>query len=625
MDKKDIQAIVLKLQQAKYQYYTQGNSPLSDQEFDQLEEQLRALAPEHSYFQTVGTPMAFVAPSEKIIHKAPMLSADKCKNLDELQKWLTRLALPPETEFLIEPKIDGLSATCVYEQGRLVYVATRGDGKIGQDVSHIAQYIDNIPKNLPQPLSIEVRGELYLPQNTEFDTKGKPLRNNCVGLINRKDQQEDLVFVHFSVYQVLGDDHETEYAAISALGDLGFDIVPLRIARAFEDIEDYYRHYLEELRYFWPYETDGLIIIVNDRRLHPQIDARWVVDHHHHYLVAFKPPAHSKETQLKRVEWQVSRQGNLIPVAIFEPIQLGGATLERASLHNAETVQKLCLALGDTLLIERANDVIPYVKTNLSHHENRELANSLIPVQCPSCAGPLTHQGVHVHCGNKNCPDRQVEKVLYWVNCCQMENIAEATIRQLFEKNLLRSVVDLYHITAEDLAKLEGFAQKKIENFLREVKKSRFMTAQEFVARLGIPLVQGKALQKLGIFAMSDFWDFHDEQYVIGRNLIAWRDDEDNYALVQELCKVLHIEDVQKEKVDLPQVCCTGSGPLPRNELGKVLASLGYAISDSVTKETKLLLCENPQGNSSKLVKARKMNIPIQSYEEFFKEKGQLF
>lgn len=619
MDKKNIDAIVARLQQAKCQYYTQGNSSLSDHEFDQLEEELRSIASDHPYFQSVGTT---VAQAEKITHKTPMLSADKCKNLDELYKWLMRLALPPQTEFLIEPKIDGLSATCVYERGNLLYVATRGDGKIGQDVSHIAQYIDSIPQKLLQPISIEVRGELYLPQNTEFDTKGKPLRNNCVGLINRKDQQEDLTYVRFSVYQTLGDDHNRESVAIHSLGDLGFDIVPLRIVQTFEEIEDYYRHYLEELRYFWPYETDGLIIIVNNRLLHPQIDARWVVDHHHHYLVAFKPPADSKETVLNRIEWQVSRQGNLIPVAVFAPIQLGGATLERASLHNAETVQKLCLAIGDTLLIERANDVIPYVKTNLSHHENRQLTNLLIPMQCPSCGADLHHRSVHVHCPNKNCPDRQVEKVLYWVNCCQMENIAEATIRQLFEKKLLSSMVDLYHITAKDLVRLEGFAEKKIENFLREIEKSRFMTAQEFVARLGIPLVQEKALQRLGVYAMSDFWHFQNDQYVIGRNLIAWRDDADNYALVQELCKVLHIEDIQQEKAHLPQVCCTGSGPLPRNELGKVLASLGYAISDSVTKDTALLLCENPQANSSKLLKARKLEIPIQSYQDFFKEKN---
>lgn len=622
---KKIQEIADLLRQAREHYYNDGSSFLSDTEFDQLEEELRRLAPHHEYFGSVGVPASF---GDKIIHKTPMLSADKCKNLQELHKWLTRLALPPDTQFLVEPKIDGLSATCVYEEGCLRYTATRGDGKTGQDVRHIARYIDSIPKVLPQKLNIEVRGELYLPQDTEFDTKGKPLRNNCVGLINRKEQQEDLSYVRFSAYQVLRDGRETEYEAVSALADLGFDIVPLRLTSSFEEIEDYYRHYLEELRYSWPYETDGLIIVVNDRRLHAQIDARWVVDHHHHYMVAFKPPAIGKETILDKVEWQVSRQGNLIPVAVFSPIQLGGATLERATLHNAETVRKMCLSVGDTLLIERANDVIPYVKTNLSHHENRHWDDALIPVHCPSCREKLQPRGVHIYCPNNTCPDRCVEKVLYWVSCCRMDNIAEATIRRLFEKDLLHSVVDLYHITAEDLALLEGFAEKKIQNFLRETEKSRRMTAREFIARLGIPLVQEKSLQKLGINSMKDFWDFNDNRYVIGRNLIAWRDDEDNNALVKELSGVLQIEDQappgeNAEKV--LSVCCTGTGPLPRNELAKVLASLGFRISDNVSKDTALLLCANPEGSSSKLAKARKLEIPIQSYQDFFKEKGLVF
>lgn len=613
-----ISELVVQLQEAKKRYYESGDSPLSDAEFDALEEELRQLAPQHLYFQRVGSPI----PGEKIVHAVPMLSADKCKNLAEVQKWIGRLGLSPDTEFLIEPKIDGLSATCVYRDGKLDYVATRGDGKTGQDVRHIAQYIKTIPKVLSQPLSIEVRGELYLPQDTEFDTKGKPLRNNCVGLINRKEQQEYLVYVHFAAYQVLGDIYQQESTAIQALKDLDFDIVPLKIVRTFEDIEDYYLYYLEELRYFWPYETDGLIIVVNDRTLHPQLDARWVVDHHHHYLVAFKPPAHAKETVLKSIGWQISRQGNLIPVAIFEPIQLGGATLERATLHNAETVEKLSLVIGDTLLIERANDVIPYVKTNLSHHDDRTLVHSLLPTHCWSCGTALERVGVHVHCPEKNCPERQIEKVLYWVSCCQIENIAEATIRQLFEKKLLTGIVDLYHVTEEELAQLEGFAEKKIQNFVREIAKSRHMTTPEFIGRLGIPLIQEKALHKLQIYSMADFWAFNDTQYVIGRNLIAWREDADNQALVEELTKALQLRDVEpKAKSEQSLVCCTGSGPLPRHELARILMEMGYIMSDNVTKETKLLLYEDENSGSNKLDKARKLGIPIQTYEAFFQEK----
>lgn len=617
-----IKELIAQLKEAKKSYYGSGDSSLTDQEFDALEEELRQLVPDHLYFQTVGARVQ----AEKIIHKVPMLSADKCKNLAELQKWLNRLALPPETEFLIEPKIDGLSATCVYEQGKLMYVATRGDGKVGQDVRHIVRYIKSIPKTLPQPLSIEVRGELYLPQDTAFDTKGKPLRNNCVGLINRKEEQEDLQYVHFTAYQVLGDGHSQESQAVSSLKHLGFDIVPLKVVQTFEDIEDYYLHYLEELRYAWSYETDGLIIIVNDRSLHAQLDARWVVDHHHHYLIAFKPPANSKETQLKSVEWQISRQGNLIPVAIFEPIELGGATLERATLHNADNVRKLSLAIGDTLLIERANDVIPYVKTNLSHHEKRTLGASLIPTVCWSCGSSLEPLGVHIHCPQRLCPERQIEKVLYWVNCCQMENIAAATVRQMFEKKLLQNVVDLYHISEQDLSTLEGFAEKKIQNFLREIEKSRTMSIIEFVGRLGIPLVQEKALLKLGIYSLDDFWNFQDEKYVIGRNLVTWREDPDNRALVEELIKALHISNVQPViKNEQQFICCTGSAAMSRTDLAHLLATMGYVMSETVTKQTHLLLCESLDSGSSKLAKAKKLGIPVQTYQAFFQEKGQPF
>ncbi|MGL4525011.1 MAG: BRCT domain-containing protein [Spirochaetia bacterium] len=618
----DVEALVRQLLRAKKAYYERGSSSLSDAEFDAREEQLRQYAPQHRYFSKVG----YATRGEKITHQNPMLSADKCKNLPELQKWLERLALPAGTEFLIEPKIDGLSASCVYRAGKLLYVATRGDGQQGQDITHITQYMQSIPYVLPQPLDLEVRGELYLPQDTEFDTQGKPLRNNCVGLINRKEAQSDLQYVHFTAYQSLGDMAKSEQAAVENLQLLGFDIVPLAIFSDFIEIESYYQEYLDDLRFSWPYETDGLIIIVNNRQMHASIDARWVVDHHHHYLVAFKPPAEAKDTIVQCIEWNISRQGHLIPVVIFSPIELGGATLLRASLHNAQTVKNMGIVAGDTLVIERANDVIPYVKMNLTHDKNRVLAEDFLPQKCPCCQSALIWAGVHLHCANRNCRERIIQRVLYWVNCCEMENIAEATVRLLFEKELLTSITDLYKIVASQLFLLEGFGEKKVNNFLQEIQKSRNMNIQEFIGRLGISLVQKKALKKLKIFSLEDFWQFNDTTYVIGRNLIAWRDDIENKALVEELRRVLNIVDVDKTALTSQvSVCCTGSGPYPRAELAKVLLSMGYHITDQVSKETQLLLCDNVNGTSSKLIKARKLGIKVQSYEEFFQEKGQLF
>jgi DNA ligase (NAD+) len=603
------------LQAAKQMYYNTGHSLLTDAQFDAIEDELRLLNPQHAYFSTVGNAEASGLKKE---HRIPMLSADKCKNLAELAKWWQWLDLPVQTALVIEPKIDGLSATCTYVNGQLQYVATRGDGQIGQDISHIAPWVQTIPQQLHKPLTLEVRGELYLPKDTAFDTKGKPLRNNCVGLINRKEVSTDLQYVHFAAYQLAGDDLPTELDALQFIQQAGFRSVPVMTCYDMDDMASYYQRYLDELRQEWEYETDGLIIIVNDRQWHAVLDQRKVVDHHHHYLIAFKPPAVAKETTVLRVEWQVSRQGHLIPVANFSPIDIGGATIERASLHNAKTVETLHICEGDHLLVERANDVIPYVKENMTHHtDDRHIA---MPLLCPSCQHSVEWVGVHLKCTNDTCAERQIQQILYWVRCCDMENIAEGTIRQLYKANLMTKVTDLYSITAQNLAGLEGFASKKIENFFTEIEKSRAMTTSQLISRLGIPLVQVKALQKLGIYSMDDFWQFDDTRYVIGQNMINWKQDHSNRALLTDLLTVLDIKDetvVQGNTQGV--VCCTGSGPWPRQELWQKLSDMGYSVSDTLTKATTLLLCPDIEvSSSSKLTKAKKMGIAVQSYRQFF-------
>ncbi|MCL2519506.1 MAG: hypothetical protein FWE37_00680, partial [Spirochaetaceae bacterium] len=362
-----IKRLVTKLRQARTNYYNSGELLLTDNNFDDLEDKLRALAPHHSYFKTVGINFDSSGEAGKVKHLVPMLSADKAKDMTEVSKWLGKLKLA-SYQLIIEPKIDGLSASCRYVNGLLDVVATRGDGRTGQDITEVAGYISAIPKKLSQPLTIEVRGELYLPRNTSYDTKGKPLRNNTVGLINRKENKAEASFVHFAAYRIEGYSYGTEEEAIKLITALGFSSVPYQLVSSEEEIDNYYQQYLEQLRDQWVYETDGLMLVINNSRLQAELDRRWVVDHHHHYALAFKPPSASKVSSLINVEWQVSRSGFAIPVAIFAPIQLGGATLERASLHNAEYVGKLKLAAGDQLLIERANDVIPYVRDNLSGH-----------------------------------------------------------------------------------------------------------------------------------------------------------------------------------------------------------------------------------------------------------------
>jgi len=613
------QDLIKLLSDARDAYYNTDSPILADAEFDRLEEELRDLNPESPYFSTVGVQ---VEESKKITHTEPMLSMGKAKSPQEVFKWIDKLSLQEDVLWTIQPKIDGLSASCFYSGGKLRYVATRGDGMVGQDVTTISEYIQDIPMVIETEQDIEIRGELYLPKNTEYDTGGRPLRNNCVGLINRKERGDDLKYVRFVCYQTARwNPSKSEAGIIDWLKEKGFHTVEYFSIRSREEMEKLYNRYLETLRDSWLYETDGLIMTVDDNTLHSEIDNRWVVDHHHHYAIAIKPPSASKVTTLTGVEWQVSRQGALVPVALFEPVQLGGANLARASLHNYAFVEAMALQLGDKLVIERANDVIPYVRENLSSalREGELFLSNLTPDSCPVCHSDVLEEGVHLKCTNLDCPERHIQTILYWVKESGMEQVAEATIRQLYEKNIIRNVSDMYKITSIDLEGLEGFGEKKIKNFLTQLEKVRTMPAPALISKLGIPLVQQKALKKLGIHSMNDFMTFDDDTFVTGQNIITWKNNSENISFLKDLLNVVKVEDVDIKETK-GQVCMTGKGPLGRKELQKIIEEKGYEFSSSVTKNTSILLCEDPGGSSSKLQKARQNGVDLISYEDFLKE-----
>jgi DNA ligase (NAD+) len=611
--------IVTQLEDARQAYYNEGTSLMSDAAFDELEDLLRSMDPQNAYFSTVGIDSE--EKNGKISHTIPMLSMGKAKIAGDVHKWMDKLDLNEETIYCLQPKIDGLSATCRYRDGKLIYTATRGDGSVGQDISHIAAFMTDIPQNISFTKSdVEIRGELYLPKDTVYDTKGKPLRNNCVGLINRKEARDDLKYVRFVCYQIVSADPsvvpDKESEKISLLEKEGFHTVEYHLVN-YGDVESVYESYLETDRDRWLYETDGLILTINDNTLHQEIDNRWVVSHHHHYAIALKPPAAGKETTLVGVEWQISRQGNLIPVAQFLPIELGGAKLERASLHNAQFVRDLMLRPEDKMIIERANDVIPYVRANLSNQDrNREShIDLLIPKRCPICNTLVEDRGVHIHCPNKDCPERQIQAILYWVRQSDMEQIAEGTVRQLYKEMKVRSIRDLYTLKEEDFQGLEGFGEKKISNFLSQASSKKHMNALELIGKLGIPLVQQKALKKLGISTLEDFRNFQDDTYIIGQNIIAWRNDRENEEFLEELLQVIEIEVTREDSKG--EICMTGKGPMGRKELAALAEEKGYTLGSSVTKTTVLLVCDDPEGTSSKLQKARNNGIPLVSYEDF--------
>ena len=607
--------IVRQLIEAREAYYNSDTPLMTDAAFDSLEERLKAIDPENNYFITIGS---IEKQGKKIKHVIPLLSMAKAKTLAETYKWIDKLHLPNES-FIIEPKIDGLSATCKYKNEKLDYVATRGDGFIGQDVSHLAQYLDDIKMDVKElGDDIEIRGELYLPKNTSLETGGRPLRNICVGLVNRKDEQHDLAHVRFAAYQIIGSTELVyESEKIEALKQRGFHVVEYIVATSTNEIETYHNEYINVLRNKWLYETDGLIVSLNNAALFEEVDSRWTINNHHHYALALKPPAEYKETELLDIMWQVSRQGNVVPVALFQPVIIGGAHLSRATLHNYETVEKLHLQKGNTLLIERANDVIPYVKENVDYDEKTLTGDDLLPEKCPSCEKELYANGVHRQCRNESCEEKNIQQIIYWVKKSGVEQVAEASIRMLYKIGKARSIKDLYLLKEEDFEGVEGFAEKKIQNFISEFKDARFMSAIDFIGKLGIPLVQKKALKRLGINTIEDFLQFNDDSYVVGGHIIDWKKDLTNMKLFNELLEVVTIMEDDRS-ITKGKVCMTGKGPKSRNELIQIIESKGYEFVKTITKDVDILICEDIQGKSSKLDKARKNGTTLISYDEFF-------
>jgi DNA ligase (NAD+) len=613
---KTVKNIVEKLFEAKEAYYNTDTPVMSDAEFDKLEDELKKVDPDNGYFKMVGTGGNT---KTKVTHQIPMLSAGKAKTTDEVMKWLGKVAHSNQ-ELVVEGKIDGLSATAVYEMGVLTMVATRGDGVVGQDITHIAQYV-NIPKTISLNERIEVRGELYIPKDSTVpNPTNKPLRNMAVGFVNRKGGKHtltDLKYVHFVTYQVHGSKLNKENVKMEWLKENNFETVAYKVITGKAQIEKYHDDYLATIRNDWQYETDGLVLVVNDNKEWDKIDSKYEVSHHHHYNIALKPPSEGKETYLRSIEWNVSRLGRFIPVAIVDPIVLGGATIQRCTLNNYENVTKLKLNADDKVTVERANDVIPFFKQNLTAHKTH--GKELIPNVCNSCGTKVKVEGIHLVCDNSDCKEQNVLKIVHWVKNCEMEQFSEASVRALFDAEKIKTIKDLYALEAKDFDGVEGFGKRKTANAIAQIEATKEMTIGEFVDRLGIDLVGVKAIKKLGITTPAGLLAHKDRQYVIGQNLQDFI--KANKAYVTELLSCVTIKKpvaVVAPKAGSKNVCFTGKGPKKRDELIADIQAKGDVYIDRVTKDTNILVCEDITGGSGKLNKARKLGVELQDYTQYF-------
>ena len=601
--------IVEKLIEAKRQYYINGTSFLTDSQFDSMEEELRKIDPNNKYFSIVGVN---IKGSNNIKHNQPLLSCAKGKRPEEATKWLNKIQY--SGLLIAMPKVDGLTGCVTYVDGKFSHMSTRGDGQIGQDISHLVSYL-NLPLEIPYNGIIDVVGEIHLPKDTKLETNGKPLRNVAAGLVNRKELSDDLKHLHFVAYNMYGQDSLCYFEErLNRLNTLGFETVEMFSLKNSIDIELFYKDYESRLREKWLYETDGVVLQVNELQLLDSIDSLYETDHHHHYNYALKPSSESALTTLTGITWDVSKYGYVIPVANYEPIELGDKIMQNATLNNYENVEKLDLHVGDTVEIENANEILPFFKAKIECGKGE----SLLIENCPCCGSKLVRNGVHVQCKrHDSCKDQIVKRINSYCVKCEMDGVALSTIETLYENQFINSIEDLYVLNQEreELVKISGFGEKKIDNLLKQIEKSKTQTVAQFISRLGIESVGERAVENLNIDTMEKFWNFNDTRYINGQSIIEFRNEFKND--IRNLLK--HITIMEAEKKSGKLVCMTGKGPKGRKELIVDIEAKGYSFSETINKDLEYLICEDVNGSSSKLDKAKKLGITLISYEEFFK------
>ena len=508
-----------------YRYHTLGQPVISDAEYDALLRRLRDLEAEHPTLVTPDSPTQRVGGEPlpefaKVEHPYPMTSLADAFSREEVEAWRQRaLRLLPEgtaLAYVIEPKIDGLAVALTYERGTLVRGATRGDGRVGEDITSNVRTIRNVPLRIPvmgselPPDLIEVRGEVYVPRdlfaqmNEQRVAQGlEPFanpRNTAAGSLRQLDPrmtaERPLRFFAYAIGYVDGETIASQWEALAYLRRLGFavndDIVP---TADFGEVLERCERWLEQ-RGDLNYDADGVVIKIDDRALQEQLG---IVGNAPRWAVAYKAPLGEATTRLLDIQVNVGRTGVLTPYAVLEPVALGGVTIRQATLHNFQDLARKDLRIGDTVVVRRAGEVIPQIVKPVVEMRTGDEVPFEVPERCPVC-GELVSQDperVAVNCVNAACPAQLVRHVEHWVSrgAMNIEGLGSKLAEQLVKVGLIGDVADLYALRVEDLTPLEGFAEKRAQNLVDAIQESRDRPLWRIIAALGIPGVGARVAQ----------------------------------------------------------------------------------------------------------------------------------
>ncbi len=640
-------------------YYEQDEPEISDYEYDKLTQRLRKIESEHPELVNANSPSQKVGGKNKNIftqvnHEVQMQSLQDVFSLEDVEEFVDKVIseFGENTEFCVETKIDGLSVSLEYENGILVRGSTRGDGYVGEDVTQNIKMIKDIPERLNTNDTIEVRGEVYLPRK-EFDKINEDLlsqnkqqlsnpRNAAAGTLRQLDSElvrkRNLSIFVFNVQK--GGSFSRHSESLDYLDKAGLKTISLRfICKTKEEVIAAINK-IGKMRDELEYDIDGAVVKVDNLMIRQEMGQTVKVPK---WAVAYKYPPEQRETKVLDIVLQVGRTGQVTPVVILEPVRVAGSIISKTTLHNFDFMKEKDIRIGDTVVIQKAGDVIPEVYKVLIEKRDGTQKEFEVPKNCPVCGEELEKAGeeVALRCTNSECPAQTYRSITHFVSrdCMDISGLGDSIVETLINKNLLKDITNIYELKFEDFLSLEGFKEKSSQNLIDAIEQSKNNSLDKLLFGLGIRHIGKKAskilsenfddIYKIAEASVEELNALEDFGNIMAVSVNEFFSKPKTIEIIKKLDELgVNIKGSKKEKNSElllgKTICITGSfDNYSRNDIVKIIEENSGKASSSVSKKTSYLIAGEAAG--SKLTKAQELGINIISIEDFIKliEEGE--
>ncbi len=642
------------IEQANYEYHTLDKPVLSDYEYDMYLKELISFENDYPQYKNPHSPTFKIGgvvldKFNKITHQHPMMSLSNAFNYDELVEFDKRvLKEVSEYSYDLELKIDGLAISLIYENGILITAATRGDGVTGEDVTFNVKTIKSVPLKLTEPINIEIRGEVFMPEssfqslNEERKANDEPLfsnpRNAAAGTIRQLDSSiaasRDLDLFVYTIVNPENYQLRTQEEVLNYLKQLGLKtnphtVIKKTIDEAYEQIK-----YFDEIRHNLPYQTDGVVLKINELYLYDEIG---YTTRHPKWATAFKFAPEEATTKLLDITFQVGRTGMITPVAELEPIFISGSTVARATLHNEDFIKNLDVRIGDEIVIRKAGEIIPEVVKVVSE-DNRQAPFEMIK-ECPSCHSKLYRDidNADWYCQNPYCPAQKVNKIIHFAsrNAMNIDTLGERVVQQLYDEGMLEDIPSIYHLKdhKEAIIQLDRMGEKRVSNLLEAIENSKSQTLDKLLFGLGIRHVGQKvsktlvevypSIDLLKVAKKEDLLEIYEIGEAIASSVVTFFESEQAAVLIEALkAEGLNLEYekqtiIKEDSIFLNKtVVLTGKlENFTRDQAKILIESHGGKITSSVSKNTDFVLAGSDAG--SKLTRAQSLGVTVLDEQTF--------